>query len=232
MDYYFGTISSDDKIILEEDESNHLIHVRRSKVGDLVKITDGEGNLYIAELLRIDKKHGELIAREKIRSKKKPYHLHIALAPTKSIDRIEWFLEKATETGVDEISFFISRHSERKEVKIDRLKRVALSAIKQSQKTFLPKLNPAVEFKKFIIQQFNGTKLICSMAADEHDNMKKNYQPGHSLTVLIGPEGDFHADELALAREAGFHAISLGISRLRAETAALNVCTIFNFMNA
>jgi len=232
MDYYFGKLSEENKIILEEDESNHLINVRRSKTGDIVKVTDGEGNLFISEVERIDKRRCELLVREKITTQKKSYRFHIALAPTKSIDRIEWFLEKATETGIDEVSFFICRHSERKEIKIDRLNRVVVSAIKQSQKTFLPKLNPAVDFKTFISRQGSGTKLICSMTANEHDNLKKNYQPGNSLTILIGPEGDFHVDELTQAKEAGYLAISLGNSRLRTETAALNACTIFNFINS
>ena len=230
MDIYFGK-PSDNKIILDEDESNHLINVKRVRIGDLVHVTDGEGNIYLTELLNLEKRSCTLGIRETKRANKNPFHLHIALAPTKNIERVEWFLEKATETGIDEISFLQCRHSERKEIKTERLNRVVVAAIKQSIKPFLPKLNPMVDFKTFISGNFSGTKLICTMHVEKIEDLKKNYLPGNNLTVLIGPEGDFHREELNLAIEYGFKPTLLGPSRLRTETAAMTVCTLFNFMN-
>jgi 16S rRNA (uracil1498-N3)-methyltransferase len=232
MDYYFGKLSKENEVILDADEANHLVNVRRAKTGDLIHVTDGEGNLFVCEVRQVGKHICELSLLEKIKTPRPPYYIHIAIAPTKNIDRIEWFLEKATENGIDEVSFIICRHSERKEIKIERLQRVILAAMKQSQKTFLPKMNPAIDFKKFIITKTPGKKLICSMAAEKHDNLKRNYTAGESIVTLIGPEGDFHSDELSLASQLGYHAISLGNFRLRTETAALNVCTIVNFINA
>ena len=139
MDIYFGK-PKDNKIILDEDESNHLINVKRVKIGDLVHVTDGEGNIYLAELLNLEKRSCTLGIRETKSAIKNPPNLHIALAPTKNIDRVELFLEKATEIGIDEISFLKCRHSERKEIKTERLNRIVVAAIKQSIKPFLPLL--------------------------------------------------------------------------------------------
>ena len=231
MDLYFGK-PSDNKIILDEDESNHLINVKRVRNGDVVNVTDGEGHLYTTELLQTEKRICVLSICETIVNKKKPYRLHLAIAPTKSIDRIEWFLEKTTETGIDEISFLVCRHSERKEIKLDRLNRVILSAMKQSEKTYLPKINAIVDFKVFVNRVNADTKLICTLNSNEYKSLKNNYHAGDSLTSLIGPEGDFHPDEVALAIQNGYKPVTLGASRLRTETAALNVCTLFNFINS
>jgi 16S rRNA (uracil1498-N3)-methyltransferase len=232
MNLYFGKLSDENKIILDNDESIHLISVHRAKIGETIQVTDGEGNLFIATVERIDKKNCSLLIQEKIISERKPYRLHIALAPTKNIDRMEWFLEKATETGIDEISFLICRHSERREIKTDRLNRILISALKQSQKSFLPQLNPVEDFKTFITKTRNEIKLICTMNAEKSNSLKTKYKPGQSLLALIGPEGDFNPEELDLALKNNYQLISLGNSRLRTETAALNVCTIFNFINS
>ena len=232
MEYFFGKLSEENKIFLHEEESNHLINVRRLKIGEIVRITDGEGQLFISEIRSIEKRACILHVIEKEVSHKKPFLLHLAIAPTKSIDRIEWFLEKATEMGIDQITFLECRHSERKQVNLERLNRIVVSAMKQSLKTFLPILNPIIDFKTFVTQPTPGTKLICSMSAFENETFKKKYQKENMLTAIIGPEGDFHADELLLANENGYEPISLGQSRLRTETAALAVCTLFNFVNS
>ena len=231
MDLYFGQPIGN-KIILDEDESNHLINVKRVRTGEIVSVTDGEGYLYKTELLQVEKRLCVLNILEKVLTPKKPFQLHLAIAPTKSIDRIEWFLEKATETGIDEISFLVCRHSERKEIKTERLKRVLVSSMKQSMKTFLPKINPIIDFKTYVSGNLSGIKLICTMNSEGIESFKNNYSAGNNLNVLIGPEGDFHPEEIILAKQSGYKPTSLGNSRLRTETAAINVCTLFNFMNS
>lgn len=231
MDLYFGQPTGN-KIILDEDESNHLINVKRVRTGELVSVTDGEGYQYKTELFQVDKRLCILNILEKVFTAKKTFQLHLAIAPTKSIDRIEWFLEKATETGIDEISFLVCRHSERKEIKTERLKRVLISSMKQSMKTFLPKINPMVDFKTYVKGNFSAIKLICTMNTEGIERFKNNYSAGNNLNVLIGPEGDFHPEEIILAIQSGYKPTSLGSSRLRTETAAINVCTLFNFMNS
>ena len=142
MEYFFGKLSEENKIFLHEEESNHLINVRRLKIGEIVRITDGEGQLFISEIRSIEKRACILNVIEKEVSHKKPFLLHLAIAPTKSIDRIEWFLEKATEMGIDQITFLACRYSERKQVNLERLNRIVVSAMKQSLKTFLPRTKP------------------------------------------------------------------------------------------
>ena len=230
MDLYFGKPSGN-KIILDSEESNHLLNVKRISKDVIIHVTDGEGKFYETKIFEIDKKNCSLSILNTKTFEKPPFHLHIAISPTKSIDRIEWFLEKATETGIDEISFIKCRHSERKEIKIDRLNRILISAIKQSIKPFLPKINPMTDFQTFIKGNLTGTKLICSMEAEKNEGLNKYCTPGNKLIALIGPEGDFHIDECTLAIQNGFKPVSLGASRLRTETAALSVCTIFNFVN-
>ena len=231
MDLYYGKPSGN-KIILDSDESNHLINVKRIRTDDIIHVTDGVGNFYSAKIIGIEKRSCTLEIFETKTTDKNHFLLHIALAPTKNIDRIEWFLEKATETGIDEITFLQCRHSERKEIKTERLNRVLIAAMKQSIKSFLPELNPMTDFKKFITCNFSGTKVICTTNADKSETLKKIYLPGNPLIALIGPEGDFHTDEITLAVQNGFLPVSLGLSRMRTETAALNVCTLFNFINS
>ena len=232
MDLFFGIASDDNSITLDETESNHLINVKRAKTGDLIQVTDGKGNLFSAELLNIQQRQCKLLVRTSEKTISTKFKLHIALAPTKNIDRMEWFLEKATETGIDEISFIICRHSERREIKTERLQRVLISSMKQSLKTFLPKMNQPKNFNNFIKEKNDSTKLLFSMDANKDQNLKKHYRAGSSLTALIGPEGDFHPEELKLAIENNFMLTSLGDQRLRTETAALSVCTLFNFINS
>lgn len=230
MDLFYGKPEGN-KILLSEEESNHLLKSKRHSLGEIVFVTDGEGNLFSAIIESIDKRTCTLAIQETRRDKKKLPHLHIAISPTKSIDRIEWFLEKVTEFGIDEITFLNCRHSERKEIKQDRLQRVVIAALKQSVKTFLPRLNPMTDFNKFITGSFMGSKLICSTGAQKEDSLKNLYSKGESLTAVIGPEGDFHSDEINSAVDNGFSLASLGESRLRTETAGIAVCSVFHFMN-
>lgn len=232
MELYYGQTSGDNTITLDEDESNHLIKVNRKNTGESVLVTDGEGNLFTTQLIEKTKRNCILEIKSVEKTQPRNQKLHIAIAPTKNIDRMEWFLEKATECGIDEITFLVCRHSERRELKEDRLKRVLVAAMKQSLKTFLPKLNPITDFKDFVNKESDSVKLIFTMMASEEKNLNVNYQKGKSLTALIGPEGDFHESELEMAQKNGYVFTSLGNSRLRTETAGINVCMLFNFINS
>jgi 16S rRNA (uracil1498-N3)-methyltransferase len=232
MEFYFSQNIHDKTIYLDEDETNHLVKVRRSVIGDQIHVTDGMGKLFIARLTGVEKKQAVLEIREIKTDTQKPPDLHLAIAPTKNADRMEWFLEKCVETGVGEITFLNCKHSERRIMKEERLRKVAVAAMKQSRKTCLPRLNPVTDFMTFISREFNGDKLLFSTRAAEKDTLGRNYHKGNPLTALIGPEGDFHAGEIDAALEAGFQLTSLGAARLRTETAGLAVCTIYNFMNA
>ncbi len=232
MELYYGQTSGDNTITLDEDESNHLIKVNRKNTGESVLVTDGEGNLFTTQLIEKTKRNCILEIKSVEKTQPRNQKLHIAIAPTKNIDRMEWFLEKATECGIDEITFLVCRHSERRELKEDRLKRVLVAAMKQSLKTFLPKLNPITDFKDFVNKESDSVKLIFTMMASDEKNLNVNYQKGKSLTALIGPEGDFHESELEMAQKNGYVFTSLGNSRLRTETAGINVCMLFNFINS
>jgi 16S rRNA (uracil1498-N3)-methyltransferase len=230
MELFYGNPSGH-LIVPQEDELNHLIKVKRASRGDTVFLTDGQGHLFETIVSSIDKKNCslEIVSTQSFSPRKNA--LHIAVAPTKNMDRIEWFLEKATETGIEEISFLKCRHSERKEIKTERLMRVMISSMKQSVKYFLPKINPMIDFSSFIEKTNTGNRYIFTMTAQKKNNLKSLYKNGESLTAVIGPEGDFHMDEINEATQGGFISASLGESRLRTETAALSVCTIFNFIN-
>jgi len=229
MEYYYGQPEGD-TITLDEAESRHLLKVRRARPGDAVYVTDGAGNLYEALVGDTHQKACVLQVRSTKTFAPPPFGLHIAVAPTKNMDRIEWFLEKAVETGIAEVSFIECSRSERRDLKTDRLLRVMISSMKQSLGVLLPRINPMMKLDAFLEKNFDAVRIICTAEAEETSTMKKNCMPGISLVALIGPEGDFHPDELKLATGKGFTPTLLGNKRLRTETAALNVCTVFNFL--
>jgi 16S rRNA (uracil1498-N3)-methyltransferase len=220
---------------LNEEESKHCIRVLRLAIGDKIALIDGRGGWYTAEITDDNPKRCSVrIIETKKECGKRNHYLHIAIAPTKSMDRIEWFLEKATETGIDEVSIIDCKNTERTVVKAERLNKVAISAIKQSLKTYLPKINDMVDFKKFMAStsQFKGQKFIAHCYANEQKpHLKQLYKKGEPAIVLIGPEGDFTLEEVKMALENGYKQISLGNSRLRTETAALYACTAVNVLN-
>ena len=162
---------------------------------------------------------------------KRNYHLHIAIAPTKNNDRLEWFLEKSTEIGIDEITPIICDQSERKVVKEDRLNKIISSAVKQSLKSIHPKLNQQIKFKDFLDKDFPGQKFIAYIDDDVKTELSKVYKPSEDALILIGPEGDFRPEEVDLARKKGFTAVSLGKARLRTETAGIVSCHTINIIN-
>jgi 16S rRNA (uracil1498-N3)-methyltransferase len=232
MDYYYSQNIDGDRIILDETESNHLLKVKRSVVGDEVTVSDGKGTIYNCNIVEAGKNRALLSIAGRTVMDPRNFRLHIAIAPTKNQERIEWFLEKATESGIEEVTFLRCRHSERKTVNIERLQKITLSALKQSRKAFLPVINPVVDFETFINAGHPGTRIICTTSAGENSGLAFNYSKGDSLLALIGPEGDFHTSEVAAAVNTCYKVTSLGKSRLRTETAGLAVCTIFNFINS
>ncbi len=217
---------------LDPDESRHCVKSLRQKENDKIQVTDGKGKLFTAKITKADirKCTFEIISEEKKETEN--HHIHIAIAPTKSLDRIEWFIEKAVEIGIDEVSFILCQQSEKRFMKLERIKRKAISAMKQSLKYRLPKINALDDFEKFIKQDFGNTQKFIAYVdhrIPQHlkDTAKSNYQ----YLVLIGPEGDFSEKEITLAKEKGFTPISLGKNRLRTETAGIAACHILNLIN-
>jgi len=217
---------------LSEEESKHAIRVLRLEVGAEVQLIDGRGGLYTAEIKDAHPKRTILQITNIITAfNNRNHYLHIAVAPTKNIERLEWFLEKATEIGIDEISLIICQRSERKDVKADRLNKIITSAIKQSLKAYHPVLNELIQFNKFLSQQFDGQKYIAHCEKGGKANLSDELQKQGRYLILIGPEGDFSPNEIDDALQSGFKAITLGSSRLRTETAALEACFEINFLN-
>lgn len=217
----FFTENTNDKFILPAEESKHITKVLRKKEGDNLNFTDGKGHLLIAEITNSDTRKTQVRIIEKYpKEKQHHYYLHIAIAPTKNMDRFEWFLEKSCEIGIDEITPIICERSERKVVKTERCNRILLSAMKQSLKYHLPKLNEAISLKNFLQKDFGGGKYIAHCENGEKKELRKEKIENKTL-VLIGPEGDFSPKEIEKSEHYNFTPISLGNSRLRTETAGI-----------
>lgn len=223
------------EFLLTEEESKHAVRVLRLSQGDQVTLVDGIGGWYDAEILDPHPKRTTLrILRVAENYEKPAYSLHVAVAPTKNIDRFEWFLEKATEVGVQEITPIISARSERKEVKPDRLNKVLVAAMKQSLKAYLPKLHPAMSLQQFFDQTKEAKdviKTIAHCADGQKQYLQAICQPQSKYLILIGPEGDFSDQEIEQALALGYQPVSLGNSRLRTETAALTSCLEISLLN-
>lgn len=210
--------------LLSEEESKHAVRVLRLQANDIIYLIDGRGGLYKTEIIEPHPKRTSLKILEVTQEYGKiGYELHMAVAPTKNIDRVEWFLEKATEIGIHEFTPIICARSERKEVKVERLEKVAISAAKQSLKAYIPKINPAVSFTKFIasLSDDNLMKGIAHCVDLSKNYINTSFHKGGKYLILIGPEGDFAEGEIEQALAAGFIPLSLGEARLRTETAAL-----------
>lgn len=231
--FYTPDIQESSVYILNEEESRHCSKVLRLNIGDKVFLVDGHGGLYEAEIASETKKHVSLSILQVTKNyQKRNYHIHIAVAPTKNIDRVEWFLEKATEMGIDEITPIICERSERKIIKEERLEKVITSAVKQSLQAYHPVLNSAINFDKFLKQDLRAVKMIAHCIDDEQRVfMNSVAKPGDKYLILIGPEGDFSPQEIQSALDAGFTPITLGNTRLRTETAALAACFELNYIN-
>ncbi len=218
---------------LPQDEAAHALRVLRLTEGAEVMLTDGKGSFYRAEIDIISGKRCYMRIVETITPEPMwKGHLHLAMAPTKNMDRIEWFAEKATEIGFDELTFLDCRFSERKVVKTERVEKILVSAMKQSLKPTLPILNGMTPFDKFINYRFGGKKFIAHCYDGDKLPLMQALQCGEDALVLIGPEGDFSPEEVQKAIDNGFQPITLGRSRLRTETAALVAVHTMNLVNS
>ena len=231
MNLFYLPGISEGHLLLDEDESQHVLKVLRYQVGDELPVTDGLGNLYFCS---IDSTSGRRCALSIIRhefKQKPPHHIHIALAPTKSSDRTEWFVEKATEIGIQEITFIQSHHSERSRINQERMQRVAISALKQSGQVWLPKIHDLTDFKA-VIKSDAEEKFIAHVDSENPPSHLLHQATKHkSYLVLIGPEGDFSPVEIQEAVKSEFKQINLGINVLRTETAGLVACHTLNLLN-
>ena len=218
------------------DESRHCLRVLRMTVGDEVWVTSGDGTMCRARISSPDDKGCEVEIIERLANyQPRPFHLHLAVAPTKNNARLEWFVEKAVEIGIDRITPVICDHSERTNLKTDRLIKLALSAMKQSLKASRPVIDEPTKLLDFLRLQGDPTpsqqRFVCYCAGDDRRTLRQLYTPSTDALVLIGPEGDFSQHEIDTALQLGFQPVTLGNSRLRTETAALYATTVLNFMN-
>lgn len=220
--FYDPRIQVSDKTFqLSEAESKHICRVLRLKENDTIEILDGKGRLFSCRIAVADPKKCVVKVHSNKEDQPSHYELHIAISPTKNMDRIEWFVEKATEIGITELSFISCKNSERTKINEERIQRILTAAMKQSKRTFLPKMNSLQPFDKFITNHENGLIAYCGEL--EKTTIKHALQPV-DCPILIGPEGDFQTQEITLALENGYKTITLGANRLRTETAALVAC--------
>lgn len=221
-----GTIS------FPEEESKHIVKVLRMKEGDRFCVTDGNGSLYDAELVDAHPKRAAAeLSNQRQGYDIRDFKVSIAIAPTKLNERTEWFLEKATEIGIDEVKLFASYHSERRTANVERFKKIIVAAMKQSVKSKMPVIEDIVAFDKLVRQNYDGQKFIAWIDDDVTEQLCDLYRKGENALVLIGPEGDFSKEEVALAKENGFVPVSLGKARLRTETAAVVACHTIQLIN-
>lgn len=232
MNLFYQPFLPDGVFYLDVEESRHCIRVLRRKQGDPLRLTDGKGFFYNAVITKDDPKQCYFEIVEKIAEPTRNYKTHIAISPTKNTDRIEWFVEKAVEIGVDIITLIDCKNTERSHIKLTRLEKVAISAMKQSLKASIPSIQELVSFKDAVINATEKDKFIAFVDPSNPQNLKNIIQKESTTIILIGPEGDFSNDELALALQHGFLKVSLGNSRLRTETAGLVACHIINLFNS
>ncbi len=230
--FYNPNLEKDTKTFtFDTFESKHIIRVLRKKVGDNLQITNGKG-LFLFAIITEDNPKAcsiEIVRVKKIHPTK--HRLHMVVAPTKMNDRYEWFLEKATEIGVHEITPILCDRSERKSIKIERFEKVVQSAMKQSFQAYLPKINPLTSLQSFLENNQEGLLFIAHCAETERHELKRKLAADQPITILIGPEGDFNSNEIKLAKGKGYMPISMGKTRLRTETAAIVACTTVALTN-
>ena len=221
------------EIRFNKEESRHIFKVLRKQEGSILNLTNGKGFFFKARLIQSNLKNCMATVLEVKKQEPLPYSLHLAVAPTKLNDRYEWFLEKATEIGVTEITPIICEHSEREIIKIERFDKKIQSAMKQSLNAFLPKINKAIPFGDFLkLQEGNlHQKLIAHCEESNKQSLKSVLKPNDNTILLIGPEGDFSTNEINKSIKAGFIPVTLGTSRLRTETAAIVACHSVAFIN-
>jgi 16S rRNA (uracil1498-N3)-methyltransferase len=232
MNIFYTPDISGKHYTLDETESKHCIRVLRKSVGDRLILVDGAGGWYEAAITDPNpKKCSVEVLNYKQQFEKRDYYLHLAVAPTKNIDRFEWMIEKATEIGVDEITPLLCEHSERKQVNNERLHKVMVSAMKQSMKAYIPKLNNLTNFETFSLRSYEAKKFVAHCEEGYKKHLFSQINKGEKVVVMIGPEGDFSPGEIKRAIDVGFSEITLGKSRLRTETAGVVVCEVVNLVN-
>lgn len=208
--------------LLPEQESQHCVKVLRLREGDKLTVTDGMGYFYECVLIQAHSKYCmvQVLNTDK-KSKTWSFHLHLAFAPTKQMDRNEWFVEKSVEIGIDTITPMHCRYSERKDIKTERLEKIAVSAMKQSQQAYLPMIEELKDFQNIISEPFRGKRYIAHCYDLPKKPLAQHYKKGEDALILIGPEGDFSQEEVEKAISAGFEPVSLSKTRLRTETACI-----------
>ncbi|HLP20942.1 MAG TPA: RsmE family RNA methyltransferase [Chitinophagales bacterium] len=217
---------------LDETESRHVANVLRKREGEELFVFDGIGNLYDTRIQAIGKKSVTLhVVRLMEKEETAGPKLHIAIAPPKNIERLEWFAEKVTEIGIAEITPILCKHSERKDLRTERIEKILMGACKQSLKLTLPKLNPMVKLSDFVNARKDGERRYMAYCDEKAVHLKDAYHGGFDAVILIGPEGDFTKEEVQLAEKNEFETVSLGKSRLRLETAGIFAATVFNLAN-
>lgn len=233
MQLFYTTDIQGDWLTLGEEESRHCLQVLRKRRGDVITVVDGHGVFYKAVIEHTEKKSCSCRIQRQWRGGEEEPFLHIAIAPTKNINRLEWFLEKATEIGVQQITPILCRYSERKAIRADRLEKILLSAMKQSQRAVLPTLGPLTTFEALVERKSGEAeqKFIAYIDENVKSHLRENYVPGRNVCILIGPEGGFSAEEVALAVQHNFKPVHLGKYRLRTETAGIVACHTVNLMN-
>ena len=229
MHLFFAPDLASSEFYLPDEETHHFIHVLRFSQGKQIEVTDGNGTRALCEAIQVSKKQVLLNVLEKEIFLVPARKLHVAIAPTKNIDRFEWFVEKATELGIAEITPIICRHSERKTLKLERIQKLVVSAARQSQHYYFPIVNEECSFEKLLeSQQVNEVANFIAHCVESPKQEARDLYSIPSALVLIGPEGDFSAEEIEKALSMGYKALSLGNSRLRTETAGLKAVAAFN----
>ncbi len=229
MELFYAPSLHGETFCLSPEESKHVVRVMRKKIGDTFFVTNGKGSLFEVRILSDHPKKCRLqVLSEQKEYQKRAARLHIAIAPTKNINRFEWFLEKSTEIGIDHIIPLLCEHSERKIIKPERLRKVIIAAAKQSLKAYFPELGEMTPFSQIIRQEFRGKKYIALCRDEALTPLSKYHNSGEDALILIGPEGGFSPKEIGEAKEHGFLPVSLGNSRLRTETAGIVACTLLN----
>ena len=232
MNVFYLPDAENGMVSFPEEESKHCVKVLRMQAGDRFSVTNGKGSLFDGELVEAHPKHAvACLSNQRPGYDNKTFKLVIAIAPTKLNERTEWFLEKATEIGIDKVQLFASYHSERRVANVERFRKVMIAAMKQSIKSKLPDIEDVIDFNKLVKQPFDGQKFIAWIDDNVTELLCDTYEKGNNVMVLIGPEGDFSPEEVQLAKDNGFTPVSLGDARLRTETAAMVACHTIQLIN-
>jgi 16S rRNA (uracil1498-N3)-methyltransferase len=231
MHHFYEPEIANGRLFLNDEESRHALKVMRLMEGDIIEVLDGKGVIYRCRITNA-RKNCEFLILDQKSVEKSPFSIHIAIAPTKNQDRMEWFAEKATEIGVDKISFIISQNTERNKLRMDRVIKKAVGGMKQSLNLWLPEINEGTGFSDFVRMNASIQNKFIAYVDENHSVHLKDAAPkGENVLILIGPEGDFTKDEIRVAKDLGHVPVSLGANRLRTETAGIVACHTINLIN-